>query len=93
MPGWPCSRSNLLRPPGLRWAAALSIACGVFLMSFLTYDGPAADTNLVYLVYFALLSLLFIWGVVAVLAFFRFVARASRGGSDGPDSDTFVKPS
>ena len=21
--GWPCSRSNLLRPPGLRWAASL----------------------------------------------------------------------
>lgn len=23
--GWPCSRSNLLRPPGLRWAAALQL--------------------------------------------------------------------
>ncbi len=23
--GWPCSRSNLLRPPGLRWAAALRL--------------------------------------------------------------------
>ena len=23
--GWPCSRSNLLRPPGLRWAAALKL--------------------------------------------------------------------
>src|SRR5712691_3229669 len=24
--GWPCSRSNLLRPPGLRWAAALQLS-------------------------------------------------------------------
>jgi transposase len=24
--GWPCSRSNLLRPPGLRWAAALCLS-------------------------------------------------------------------
>jgi len=24
--GWPCSRSNLLRPPGLRWAAALRLS-------------------------------------------------------------------
>jgi transposase len=24
--GWPCSRSNLLRPPGLRWAAALLLS-------------------------------------------------------------------
>jgi transposase len=23
--GWPCSKSNLLRPPGLRWAAALRL--------------------------------------------------------------------
>jgi transposase len=23
--GWPCSRSNLLRPPGLRWAAPLRL--------------------------------------------------------------------
>jgi hypothetical protein len=23
--GWPCSRSNLLRPPGLRWAASLRL--------------------------------------------------------------------
>src|SRR3989442_6368363 len=23
--GWPCSRSNLLRPPGLRWAASLKL--------------------------------------------------------------------
>jgi transposase len=23
--GWPCSRSNLVRPPGLRWAAALKL--------------------------------------------------------------------
>jgi hypothetical protein len=23
--GWPCSKSNLLRPPGLRWAAALQL--------------------------------------------------------------------
>src|SRR5947209_9368247 len=23
--GWPCTRSNLLRPPGLRWAAALRL--------------------------------------------------------------------
>src|SRR5206468_7430683 len=23
--GWPCSRSDLLRPPGLRWAAALQL--------------------------------------------------------------------
>jgi hypothetical protein len=23
--GWPCSKSNLLRPPGLRWAAALCL--------------------------------------------------------------------
>jgi transposase len=23
--GWPCSRSHLLRPPGLRWAAALKL--------------------------------------------------------------------
>src|SRR5438876_11585213 len=24
--GWPCSRSNLLRPPGLRWAAGLRLS-------------------------------------------------------------------
>ncbi len=24
--GWPCSRSNLLRPPGLRWATALQLS-------------------------------------------------------------------
>ena len=24
--GWPCSKSNLLRPPGLRWAAALRLS-------------------------------------------------------------------
>src|SRR5712692_9934613 len=24
--GWPCSRSNLLRPPGLRWAASLKLS-------------------------------------------------------------------
>src|SRR6266702_1994947 len=24
--GWPCSRSNLLRPPGLRWPAALQLS-------------------------------------------------------------------
>jgi transposase len=24
--GWPCSRSNLLGPPGLRWAAALQLS-------------------------------------------------------------------
>jgi hypothetical protein len=24
--GWPCSRSQLLRPPGLRWAAALRLS-------------------------------------------------------------------
>src|SRR6266496_3960570 len=45
--GWPCSRSNLLRPPGLRWAASLRLPEHARLQvdSLLVGDGGAGGAT------------------------------------------------